>query len=134
MLKAAASKKHQHHRSLKRHPTNEHDFRLRNQIHQAPDIINRRIANMDLRRMFLEGQNIRNNANEKERLQTILNTNSVPQLIDGRYRFRRPSHVETQAFTDRVTQIDANPANRAFSQQNPVLRPVIGDQPRYMFV
>jgi len=89
---------------------------------------------MDLRRMFLEGQNIRNNANEKQRLQTILNTNSVPQLIDGRYNFRRPSPVEAQAFTDRVAQLDANPANRTYSQQNPIFHPIIGDQPRYMFV
>ena len=134
MIKSAASKKHHHHRSLKRHPTNEHDFRLRNQIHQVPDIINKRIANKNIRRMFLEGQNMRNNANEKQRLQTILNTNSVPQLSDGRYNFRRPTQVEAQAFTDRVAQIDANPANRPFSHQNPVLRPIIGDQPRYVFV
>ena len=103
------------------------------QVNQAGDIWNKRVANMELRRLFLEGQAIRNNANEKQRLQTILNTNSVPQLIDGRYRFRQPSAVEVQAFADRVAQLDANPANRSYYQQNPIFRPIIGEQPRYMF-
>ena len=134
MLKSAASKKHQHHRSLKRQPRNEHEWRLMNQLKQVPDIMSKRVANMELRRLFLEWQSIRNNASEKQRLQTILPTHSVPQLIDGRYRFRQPSQVEAQAFAQRVAQLDANPANRSYYQQNPIFRPIIGEQPRYMFV
>ena len=68
MLKSATAKKNQHDQALKRRPTNVHDWRLMNQLKQVPSIIERRIANIELRRKFLEGQSIRNNAAEKERL------------------------------------------------------------------
>ena len=118
MLKSAAAKKYHHNKSLKNRPTNEHDWRLMNQIKQTPDIINTRVDNTELRRMFLEGQNVRNNANEKTRLQTVLAHHNIPEMCSG--RLRRPSNVEEQAFRDRVPQLDANPANRSHLQQRPI--------------
>jgi len=129
MLKSAAAKKYHHNKSLKNRPTNEHDWRLMNQMKQTPDIINKRVANTELRRMFLEGQNVRNNVNEKMRLQHILANHTIPELRSG--RFRRQSNVEEQAFRDRVQQLDANPANRSHLQQHPIFQPIIGKQPQY---
>jgi hypothetical protein len=121
MLKSAASKKYHHNKALKHRPTNEKDWRLMNQAKQAPDIYNKRVANMELRRLFLEGQNIRNNASEKQRLTNILNNHNVNNLQAGRYR-------------NRIAQIDGNPANRSYLQQNPILAPIIGAQPHYAFI
>jgi hypothetical protein len=132
MLKAAAAKKQQHDKALKHKPTNEKDWKLMNQINQAPNIYNKRVANMELRRLFLEGKNIRNNASEKQRLQGILNSHNISYLQAGRYR--RPSRVERQAFEDRVAQLDRNPANRSYSQQNPTMAPIIGAQPHYTII
>jgi hypothetical protein len=130
MLKSAAAMKYHHNKSLKNRPTNAHDWRLMNQIKQTPDIINKRVANIELRRMFLEGQNVRNNANEKMRLQNILAHHNVPWMRSG--RFRTPSNVEEQAFRDCVQQLDANPANRSHLQQHPIFQPIIGKQPQYV--
>jgi hypothetical protein len=127
MLKSATAKKNKHDRMYRHRPTNSKEWALMNQIKQVPDIISKRIANIELRRNFLEGQNIRNNASEKMRLQNIYQNGRVPWLRDGRFRNITP--VERQAFEDRVAQIDANPANRPYIRQNPIFRPIIGAQP-----
>jgi len=129
MLKSAAAKKQAHDEALNRRPTNEHDWRLMNQIRQAPNIIERRIASIELRRKFLEGQNIRNNANEKERLMAYRANHHVDQMLQG--RAREIAQVKDQALAERVAQLDANPANRTYMQRNPTFRPIIGEQPRY---
>ena len=131
MLKAAV-RKQMHDKALKHKPTNEKEWRLMNQLKQAPDIYNKRVANMELRRLFLEGQNIRNNASEKQRLQAILNNHNIPNLQDGRYR--RASPVERQILEDRIAQFNRNPANRFYSQQNPIFAPIIGAQPHYTII
>jgi hypothetical protein len=131
MLKSIAAKKYHHNSSLKRQPTNKHEWRLMNQINQVPDLINKRVANIELRRMFLEGQNARNNAGEKTRIEGILKEHRAYQLRDG--RAMNLSRVQRQALEDRVQQIDRNPANRSYLMRNPVLRPIIGEQPRYLF-
>ena len=120
MLKAAAAaKKHQHNKALRHRPTNEKDFRLMKK--QAPDIYNKRVANMELRRLFLEGQNIRNNASEKARLQAILDNHNVNAFLDGRYR-------------NRITELTGNPANRSYYQRNPIFAPILGAQPHYSII
>jgi len=128
MLKSAAAKKYKHDKMLRNRPTNRKEWALMNQLQQVPDIISRRIANIEFRRPFLEGQNIRNNANEKYRLQNIMQVRRVPHLRDG--QFRATTNVEQQAFADRIAQLDANPANRPFIRQNPIFRPIIGPQPQ----
>ena len=130
MLKSATAKKNAHHKALKHRPTNEHDWRLMNQLKQVPSIIARRIANIELRRKFLEGQNIRNNAYEKERLMGYRAEHRVDHMLQG--RCRQIAQVRDQALADRVAQLDANPANRPYMQQNPTFRqPIIGEQARY---
>ena len=130
MLKSATAKKKHHDKALKRRPTNEHDWRLMNQLKQVPSIIERRIANIELRRKFLEGQNIRNNAAEKERLMAYRANHRVHQMLQG--RARQMAQVRDQALADRVAQLDANPANRPYYQMNPTFQqPIIGEQPRY---
>jgi hypothetical protein len=131
MLKSAAAKKYHHNKALRSRPTNEHDWRLMNQINQVPDIVNKRVANIELRRLFLEGQNVRNNTSEKMRLQNSLAHHHVTWMRDG--RFRRTGAVEEQAFAQRVAQLDQNPAHRSYLRQNPVFQPIIGAQPHYFF-
>ena len=121
MLKAAAAKKHQHNKALRHRPTNEKNFRLMNQMKKAPAIYNKRVADMELRRLFLEGQNIRNNASEKARLQAILDNHNVNAFQAGRYR-------------NRITELTGNPANRSYYQRNPIFAPIIGAQPHYSII
>ena len=128
MLKAAAattgSKKH------KRKMTSDKYFNYQNQLKQVPDIIERRVASIEMRRKFLEGQNIRNNASEKQRLINYRENHQSDRLLDG--RARQLARVRDQAIADRVAQLDANPANRPYVQMNPIFeRPLIGEQPRY---
>jgi hypothetical protein len=132
MLKAAAAKKQHHNKALRHKPSNEKDWRMMNQMNQAPSIYNKRVASMELRRLFMEGQNIRNNASEKQRLQSILDSHNIPHLQTGRYR--RPSQVEAQAFQDRIVQLNRNPSNRFHSAQNPIFAPIIGAQPHYTII
>jgi len=128
MLKAAAaatgSKKH------KRKMTSDKYFNYQNQLKQVPDIIERRVASIEMRRKFLEGQNIRNNASEKQRLINYRANHQADHLLAGRPR--QLARVRDQAIADRVAQLDANPANRPYLQMNPIFeRPLIGEQPRY---
>jgi hypothetical protein len=132
MIASYKAHKKKHDNSLKRHPTMKHEQRIMNQVNDVPDIINKRVANMELRRLFLEGQNIRNSASEKQRLNSILAEHSVPMLPGGRFR-PGLNNVMQQALADRVTQLDDNPANRPFVKQHPTFRPIIGEQPRFMF-
>jgi hypothetical protein len=128
MLKSAAGKKSKH--SSKRKISNEKEFSLMNQLKQVPDIIERRVASIELRRKFLEGQNIRNNASEKQRLMNYRLNHRADLMLGG--RAGQLARVRDQALADRVAQLDENPANRPFLQQNPIFRqPLIGEQPRY---
>ena len=128
MLKTAAaftSKKGKHKRKI----TNEKYWSHQNQLKQVPDIIERRVASIEMRRKFLEGQNIRNNASEKQMLMNYRAHHNVDPLLRG--RARHLAQVRNQALADRVAQIDENPANRPYMQMNPMFRqPLIGDQPR----
>ena len=125
MLKQAAAKK-----SNKRHPTSDRHFKYLNQLKQVPDIIEKRVANIEMRRKFLEGQNIRNNASEKQKLMNYREHHRVDQMLHA--RARNLAQVRDQALADRVAQIDANPTNRSYMQMNPMFRqPLIGEQPRY---
>ena len=121
MLKAAASQRYKHDKALKHKPSNMKDWQHANQLKKLPDIISKRIANMELRRQFLEGQSIRNRANEKMRLQNnLLEHHRVPDLMAQRFRAR-------------VRELDENPANRAFIEQHRIMQPIIGRQPSYYF-
>jgi phage terminase Nu1 subunit (DNA packaging protein) len=132
MLKSAAAKKKRHDSNERKRPTNQHEWRIKNQVKQAPELIKNRIASMELRRAFLEGQNIRNNASEKMRLQGILQQNRVPTLLDGRYRHLHPEEVA--ALQQRITHLDNNPGNKSYLTHNPVFpEPIIGAQPHYYF-
>jgi len=125
MLKQAASKK-----SHKKHPTSDRDWKCLNQLRQTPDIIEKRVANIEMRRKFLEGQNIRNNASEKQKLMNYRIHHNVDQMLQG--RARDLARVRDQALADRIAQIDANPSNRSYMQMNPMFaQPLIGEQPRY---
>jgi hypothetical protein len=66
MLKAAASQRYKHDKALKHKPSNMKDWQHANQLKKLPDIISKRIANMELRRQFLEGQNIRNRSQRED--------------------------------------------------------------------
>ena len=120
MLKAAASQRYKHDKALKHKPSNMKDWQHANQLKKLPDIISKRVANMKLRRQFLEGQSIRNRANEKMRLQNHLLNHNVPGLMAERFRAR-------------VRELDENPSNRAFIEQHPIMQPIIGRQPSYYF-
>ena len=128
MLKSAAAKKNMHDKMLSHRPTNRKESALMNKIREVPDIVAKRVASIELRRAFLEGQNVRNNAAEKTRLINILNSGRVPMLTDRQYR--RNLAIRDQAFNERIQQIDDNPANRTYLQRNPVIRPIIGAQPQ----
>jgi hypothetical protein len=128
MLKSAAAKKNMHDKMLSHRPSNRKEWALMNKIREVPDIIAKRVASIELRRAFLEGQNVRNNAAEKTRLMNILNSGRVPMLTDRQYRTNLA--MRDQAFTERIQQIDDNPANRTYLQRNPVIRPIIGAQPQ----
>lgn len=125
MLKAAAAgKKH------KRKMTSDKYFNYQNQLKQVPDIMERRVASIEMRRKFLEGQNIRNNSSEKQRLINYRENHQADRLLGG--RAGQLARVRDQAIADRVAQLDANPGNRPYMQMNPMFdRPLIGEQPRY---
>jgi len=128
MLTAAAAKKGKH--SSKRKITNEKYWSHQNQLKQVLDIIERRVASIEMRRKFLEGQNIRNNASEKQKLMNYRIHHNVDQMLQG--RARDLARVRDQALADRIAQIDANPSNRSYMQMNPMFaQPLIGEQPRY---
>ena len=126
MLKAAAGGK-KHKRKMM---SNDKYFKYQNQLKQVPDIIERRVASIEMRRRFLEAQNIRNNANEKQRLINYREAHQADRLLGG--RAGQLARVRDQAIADRVAQLDANPGNRPYIQMNPMFdRPLIGEQPRY---
>jgi len=132
MLQSAAAKNYRRNYNLKRRPTNEHEWRIMNQVKQAPQLIQNRIASTELRRTFLEGQNVRNNESEKRRLQGMLDQSRYNALNRGRFQLRPRDAAALQA---RIAHIDENPANRDFNHMNPAFaRPIIGAQPRYHFV
>ena len=130
--KECSSKEKQHDINERKRPNNQREWKIKNMIKQAPEIINNRIASMELRRAFLEGQSIRNNASEKMRLQGILQQNRVPSLLDGRYRHLQPSEVA--ALQQRIAHLDSNPGNKSYLTHSPVFNePIIGAQPKYYF-
>jgi len=117
MLKSAAAKKRRHDSNERKRPTNQHEWRIINQVKQAPELINNRIASMELRRAFLEGQNVRNNAGEKQRLQAILAQNRVPTLLDGRYRHLTQHEIEE--LEGRIAHLNRNPGNKSYLTHTP---------------
>jgi len=126
MLKAAAAAGKKHKRKM----TSDKYFNYQNQLKQAPDIMERRVASIEMRRKFLEGQNIRNNSSEKQRLINYRENHQADNFLTG--RARHLARVRDQAIADRVAQLDANPGNRPYMQMNPMFdRPLIGEQPRY---
>ena len=128
MLKSAAAKKSKH--SSKRKITMEKEFSHMNQLKQVPDIMERRVASIEMRRTLLEGQNIRNNASEKTRLMNFRANHNADTIGFG--RAAGLARVVHQAVDDRIAQIDANPANRPYMQQHPLFaQQLIGEQPRY---
>lgn len=132
MLKSAAAKKRRHDSIERKRPTNQREWKIMNQVNQAPEIIKNRIANMELRRAFLEGQNIRNSESEKMRLRGILERSRVPTLMAGRFRGLHPQ--ERAAMLGRIMHLDNNPGNRPYIAQHPAFtNPIIGSQPRLYF-
>ena len=128
MLKSAAAKKSKH--TSKRDMTMDTEFSYMSQLKQVPDIMERRVASIEMRRKFLEGQNIRNNASEKTRLMNYRLNHNADVMLGG--RAAQLAQVTHQALDRIIAQIDANPANRPYMQQHPLFgQQLIGDQPRY---
>ena len=122
-----------HDKMLSRKPSNRKDWQLKNQWMQSPELLKNRIASLELRRQFLEGQNKRNNENEKMRLFNIRANYSIPWLNAGRYR--PLAQNEIALITNRMVELKRNPANRPLLDQKDrqLLDPIIGNQPTYFF-